>query len=283
MGIDRIEKPGPDERVGPISERSGSGDRRHTARLVLVAFLSTFTFLRIVIFLITLRRLPDMLVYIRGTHVHHLNLGIFLLSFVGAYLLFGREKERKAKWVAVLYGIGLAMTFDEFGMWLHLGGSYWQRASFDAITVVMGFLILMAFGPSVKEIRGKHAVTIVILLLLAAAFFVLLFQTVNKYGGRVKPRSERPALSQSQSEAAAGREETASRQPMDQPPPKAMFLLGRMPLRRQNGCFFKRIADRDPDPAGVSPISLQMVPGVRSQVKEKTPAINEENGKMGPI
>lgn len=204
MGADGIERPNRDERAIPISKRSQSGDRRHTARLVLVAFLITFTFLRIVIFQIMNNKLPDMFVYIGGTHVHHLNLGIFLLSFVGANLLFGRSKEQRANWVAVLYGIGLAMTFDEFGMWLHLGGSYWQRASFDAVTVVIGFLMLMAFGPSIKEIRGKHAVTIVILLLLAAVFFILLFQTVNKYGGRVKPRSERPALSQSQSEAAAG-------------------------------------------------------------------------------
>ncbi len=204
MAVDGIEGPGQSERVKPASTRSGAGDRRHVARLVLVAFLITFTFLRIMIFQIMNNKLPDMFVYIGGTHVHHLNLGIFLLSFVGAYLLFGRSKERKAKWVAILYGIGLAMTFDEFGMWLHLGGSYWQRASFDAVTVVVGFLMLMAYGPSVKEIRGKHAVTIVILLVLAAGFFILLFQTVNKYGGKVKPRSVRPGVNQSQSEAAAG-------------------------------------------------------------------------------
>ena len=197
-------KPGQDGQIEPAGERSGSGERRHMARLVLVAFLATFTLFRILIFQIMDRRLPDMFVYIGGTHVHHLNLGIFLLSFVGAYLLFGRGKARQPEWVAVLYGIGLALTFDEFGMWLHLGGGYWQRASFDAVTVVAGFLMLMAFGPSVKEIRGKHAVVIVILLALAAGFFVLLVQTVNKYGERVKPRSERPALAQSQSEAAAG-------------------------------------------------------------------------------
>jgi hypothetical protein len=204
MAVKGIEGPGQSERVKPASNRSGSGDRRHVARQVLVAFLITFTFLRIVIFQIMNHKLPDMFVYIGGTHVHHLNLGIFLLSFVGAYLLFGRSKEQKAKWVAVLYGIGLALTFDEFGMWLHLGGGYWQRASFDAVTVVVGFLMLMAFGPAVREIRGKHAVTIVILLLLATGFFILLFQTVNKYGGKVKPRSVRPGVTQSQSEAAAG-------------------------------------------------------------------------------
>ena len=186
------------------ADPAGTELRRHRARLVLVAFLMTFTAVRIMIFQIMDRRLPDMFVYVKGTHVHHLNFGIFMLSIVGAYLLFGRPKGHEADWAAVLYGIGLALTFDEFGMWLHLGGGYWQRASFDAITVVAGFLMLMAFGPSVKEIRGKHAVTIVILLVLAAVFFLFLYQAVNKYGGRVKPRTGVTGSAQSQSEAAAG-------------------------------------------------------------------------------
>lgn len=189
------------------AERRGAGGteaRRHRARLVLVSFLMTFTFVRTMIFQIMDHRLPDMFVYIKGTHVHHLNFGIFLLSIVGAYLLFGRPKGRQADRAAVLYGIGLALTFDEFGMWLHLGGGYWQRASFDAVTVVAGFLLLLAFGPSVKEVRGKHAVTVVILLVLAAIFFVLFFRTVNKYGDRVRPAKPVTGALHSQSEAAAG-------------------------------------------------------------------------------
>jgi len=194
----------------PEGRPAASGERRHRARLVLVAFLMTFTFFRTMIFLIMDRRLPDMFVYVGGTHVHHLNLGIFMLSIVGAYLLFGRPRGHEADWAAVLYGIGLALTFDEFGMWLHLGGSYWQRASFDAVTVVAGFLVLMAFGPSIKEIRGRHAVTIGLLLLLAAIFFFFLIRTVNKFGGRVGPRLERHAAAQSQRPAASG---TAARSP----------------------------------------------------------------------
>jgi hypothetical protein len=182
----------------------GPDVRRRLARRVLVAFLITFTFIRIMIFQIMDHRLPDMFVYVKGTHIHHLNFGIFLLAALGGYLLFGRPKEPKANWVAVLYGIGLALTFDEFGMWLHLGGGYWQRASFDAVTVVAGFLALMAFGPAIKEIRGKHAVTLVILLLMGAGFFLLLLKTVNNYGGGVKPRPEKPKLTQSQRGAASG-------------------------------------------------------------------------------
>jgi hypothetical protein len=190
-------------RIEP-GDPAGPDVRRRLARRVLTAFLATFTFLRIMIFQIMDRRLPDMFVYVKGTHVHHLNFGIFLLAALGGWLLFGRPRGRRLDWATVLYGIGLALTFDEFGMWLHLGGGYWQRASFDAITVVAGFLALLAFGPSVKELRGRHAVTIAILLGLGTAFFVLLLRTVNKYGNEIGPRPAIRGTAQSQSEAAAG-------------------------------------------------------------------------------
>jgi len=47
----------------------------------------------------------------------------------------------------VIYGIGLGLTFDEFGMWLHLNGDYWQRASFDAVIVLAAALGSRALPP----------------------------------------------------------------------------------------------------------------------------------------
>ena len=47
--------------------------------------------------------------------------------------------------------IGLGLTFDEFGMWLHLGGLYWQRASFDAVTVISAMLALVAYGSTIRH------------------------------------------------------------------------------------------------------------------------------------
>ena len=52
------------------------------ARLVLVAFLLTFVTARVMVYLIMSRRAPDLYLHVGGTHVHHLNYGIFLLAAV---------------------------------------------------------------------------------------------------------------------------------------------------------------------------------------------------------
>src|ERR1700747_299608 len=118
---------------------------RHLGRLTFVAFLLTFVASRTLVILIMTRRLPDLFLHMGGTHVHHLNYGIFLLSAVAGVLLFARLNNHQRDVCAVAYGFGMALTFDEFGMWLHLGGSYWQRASFDAVLVFLTVFGLLAF------------------------------------------------------------------------------------------------------------------------------------------
>src|SRR5688572_30741649 len=104
----RSDQPTPDVGPGPGAAAM--------ARRVLAAFVGTFVAARVVVFLIMSRRVPDLFLHVGGTHVHHLNYGIFLLSGVGAYLLFGRPAGRRLSAAAVAYGVGLALTFDEFGM-----------------------------------------------------------------------------------------------------------------------------------------------------------------------
>src|SRR5690348_4746749 len=108
------------------------------ARVALFGFLLTFILARVVVFLIMSRLIPNMYFFLQGTHVHHLNYGIFLLAAVGGYSVFRRPIGRAADLTALMYGVAMGLTFDEFGMWLHLGGSYWQRASVDAVIVVAG-------------------------------------------------------------------------------------------------------------------------------------------------
>src|SRR6266480_816814 len=126
---------------------------RPLARLVLLSLLLTFIAARVVSILMTLHRVPDIYLHVSDTHVHHLNYGIFLLAGVGAYLLFSPGPTVPA--AALMYGIGLGLTFDEFGMWLHLNGEYWQRASFDAIIVLAAALALAGFAPPLRA--GGHA------------------------------------------------------------------------------------------------------------------------------
>jgi hypothetical protein len=157
---------------------------RRLARPILVAFLFTFMVARILVFLIVARRIPDVYLSLGGTHVHHLNYGIFLLSGVGAYLLLGYPGPRALRGSAIVYGIGLALTFDEFGLWVHLGGSYWQRASFDAVVVIAGLLCLAAVAPTVRRFRPRHWATAAMLIVAVAVFGILLADSL-RYADRL--------------------------------------------------------------------------------------------------
>ncbi len=169
------------------ARRTTSTNTAAVARDILVPFLFTFMIARTLVFLIVSRRIPDLYLHLGGTHVHHLNYGIFLLSAVGAYLLFAQPDARKRTRVAALYGVGLALTFDEFGMWVHLGGSYWQRASFDAIVVIAALLGLVAARPAWSHFRPHHWATTVALAAALAVFGVLLVDSFN-YADRLLVR-----------------------------------------------------------------------------------------------
>src|SRR5258707_4838200 len=151
---------------------------RPLARLVLLSLMLTFVLARLVSILMTLHRMPNVYFHVRDTHVHHLNYGIFLLAGVGAYLLFSSSPAGAA--AAGLYGIGLGLTFDEFGMWLHLNGDYWQRASFDAVIVLVAALALAGFAPPLSRWRRWQVAT--------ALFVLLLLAGTMRLAARLEPR-----------------------------------------------------------------------------------------------
>src|SRR5881409_4041644 len=154
---------------------------RPLARLVLLSLLFAFIVSRVFSILIMLHKMPDVYLHVRGTHVHHLNYGIFLLAGVGAWLLFTPGPAAPA--AAVIYGIGLGLTFDEFGMWLHLNGDYWQRASFDAVIVLAVALGLAGFAPPVTRWRPRQFATVLL-------FLLLLVGTI-RLAAKVQPRIQR--------------------------------------------------------------------------------------------
>jgi hypothetical protein len=167
------------------------------ARRALLAFVLTFIVSRATVLLVMSQRIPNLYFFLRGTHVHHLNYGIFLLAALAAYLLFARPAGRAARVAAWVYGIAIGLTFDEFGMWLHLGGSYWQRASVDAVIVVAGVLGVLAFAPSLERLETRHRWAFLALVVGLALFGFILFDTGSRIGSLVGPRLRELELSSS--------------------------------------------------------------------------------------
>ena len=165
------------------------------AHLSLFSFVLTFVASRTIVFLIMAHRIPNLFLFLRETHVHHLNYGIFLLSAVAGYLLFNRPVDKAADISALAYGIAMALTFDEFGMWLHLGGSYWQRASVDAMIILAALLALLASAPSLKRLESRHFWGFVILLMASLLFGIVILKTGNRIGHMVGPSLEALELS----------------------------------------------------------------------------------------
>lgn len=167
------------------------------ARRALFGFILTFIASRTVVLLIMAQRMPNLYLFLRGTHVHHLNYGIFLLAGVGAYLLFCRSGGAALRVAALVYGVAMALTFDEFGMWLHLGGSYWQRASIDAIIVVAAVLALIGFARSIRSFETRHLRASVALLVALIVFGIVLYDASVRIGRIEGPRLRELELSSS--------------------------------------------------------------------------------------
>jgi hypothetical protein len=75
-------------------------------------------------------------------------------------------------------------------MWLHLGGGYWQRASFDAIIVLAAVLGLGAFAPPLRTWKLRHATFGALVLVSTAMFYLLLVESFG-FVAKAEPRLER--------------------------------------------------------------------------------------------
>lgn len=102
---------------------------------ILLAFLVTFLISRNIASFD-----PSRVFHYDGHHIHHYTYGIIILAFAGFVSLTSSKRARN--WVAVVYGIGLGMVFDEFALWMIPSSSYWSDGSYDAVTVVLIVLLI---------------------------------------------------------------------------------------------------------------------------------------------
>lgn len=120
-----------------------------------VSFFLTFGGVRAVVYGVTHQIPPFHFVQVGGRHIHHLVFGIIILLLVGYGWLceIGNGSDRSSIFVgrlmAILYGVGAALTLDEFALWLNLKDVYWSpqgRSSIDAVILFGAFLSAGAWG-----------------------------------------------------------------------------------------------------------------------------------------
>ncbi|HVD03848.1 MAG TPA: hypothetical protein VNF75_06920 [Candidatus Dormibacteraeota bacterium] len=125
---------------------------------VLTAFLATFCTVRIITHGIRNHWLPLGNIVLGGgekkqdgepLHIHHMVWGILALTACGYAALLQTELSWRRR-LAPLYGAGVALTYDEFALWLHLEDDYWTkqgRASVDAVVLLSALFGLASASP----------------------------------------------------------------------------------------------------------------------------------------
>ncbi|HSS94107.1 MAG TPA: hypothetical protein VLR46_08960 [Candidatus Dormibacteraeota bacterium] len=136
-------------------------EARERLFLASVAFLLTFGIIRAITYSIRSGAGPFHNVTSGGLHIHHLVWGILILLVVGYVWLI--ERAVGSSWVAsvtaMAFGVGAALTLDEFALWLNLQDVYWTglgRESVDAV-LIFGALLSVGIwgGPFLRAVTGE--------------------------------------------------------------------------------------------------------------------------------
>jgi hypothetical protein len=120
--------------------------------LLFVGFIGSFGFIRLSARLMRSPRVPwwpGSVVSEGGVHLHHLvwGIGAMMGSGVISFALY-----TTGFWYdvcAVVFGIGMGLTIDEFALWIHLDDVYWSRegrSSIDASVIAVAFMGLILVG-----------------------------------------------------------------------------------------------------------------------------------------
>ena len=129
-----------------------------------VSFFLTFAGVRAAVYAIEHQIPPFHFIQSGGRHIHHLVFGILILLLVGYGWLaeVGTGADHSSillsRLMSILYGVGAALTLDEFALWLNLRDVYWAhegRASIDAIILFGSLLAASAWGAPLFQSRHK--------------------------------------------------------------------------------------------------------------------------------
>jgi hypothetical protein len=136
------------ERLKELYTFHFKSERRERLFLASVGFLLTFGIVRGITHLIRAGVGPIHNVNAGGLHIHHLVWGILILILVGYVWLI--EQGVGSNWIASItalaFGVGAALTLDEFALWLNLQDVYWTGTGRESIDAVIIFISLLSVG-----------------------------------------------------------------------------------------------------------------------------------------
>lgn len=142
-------------RLGPLVHEHIVDRPRRRLFVASVSFFLTFATVRGMVFCIVHQIPPFHYVILDGRHIHHLVFGILILLGVGYGWLCevgngsGSSSLLASRVMSILYGVGAALTLDEFALWLNLKDVYFVRegrSSIDAVVLFGSLLAISTWG-----------------------------------------------------------------------------------------------------------------------------------------
>jgi hypothetical protein len=142
-------------RLGSLIHEHIADRPRRRLFLASVSFFLTFAIVRGMVYCIRHQIPPFHYIIMEGRHIHHLVPGILILLAVGYGWLceFGTGSDSSSlfasRFMSILYGVGAALTLDEFALWLNLKDVYFVRegrSSFDAVFLFGSLLAIGGWG-----------------------------------------------------------------------------------------------------------------------------------------
>lgn len=117
---------------------------------MLVGFLGAFALMRLSTYGIRGGWWPFAEVHLRGRHIHHFVPGILIAFSTGAAAIL-TDSRRIEQALALPFGAGIGLTFDEAALLLDLRDVYWSREGLLSVQLSLGMMAIM--GTTILGLR----------------------------------------------------------------------------------------------------------------------------------
>lgn len=128
---------------------------------MLVSFVVTFGFIRTSTTVIRSRGTfgPFRNLHVGTRHIHHFVPGI-VLAFLAGGAAFVTSDKKVEEWLAVPFGAGVALTFDEAALLLRLEDVYWTEEGVLSVQITLAAIAMLGALATARRLlrRGEEQV-----------------------------------------------------------------------------------------------------------------------------